>query len=87
MTGPQSSCGAGSDLHRVRPRDQRVAERVVDGVEHDDAAAGGAALTGVDERRGDRVLGGQRQVGIVADDQRILAAELEADLREDRRGR
>ena len=37
---------------------------------------------GVDERRRHRKLRRQIEIRIVADDERILAAELEADLRE-----
>ena len=65
-----------------RARSEPLAEVVVDRVEDDDAARRGAALTGVRERRGERPLDGVVEVGVVADDERVLAAELEADLRE-----
>ena len=58
------------------------AKRVVDPIEHDDAAARCAALAGIDERRRHRQLRRQIEIRIVTDDERVLAAELEADLRE-----
>ena len=47
-------------------------------------AAGGAALARVAERGENRGLDGRVEIGIVADDQRVLPAELEADLRQPR---
>ena len=65
---------------RARLLDQPLAERVVDVVEHDDPARRGAALAGVREGGGDRPAHGVPEIGVVADDERVLAAELEADL-------
>ena len=52
ITGPKSSSSAGPTLSRlVRATSSLVAEPLVDRVEHDDAAAGRAALARVAERR------------------------------------
>ena len=77
--------------HRLRHEragrlDQARAEFVVDGVEDDDPARGRAALPGVRERRRERPADGVVEIRVVADDERVLAAELEADLREPPRG-
>ena len=45
----------------------------------DDSARSGAALTGGAERRPDDPVDGQVEVGVVEDDDRVLAAELEVD--------
>ena len=45
----------------------------------DDPARSGAALTGGAERRPDDPVDGQVEVGVVEDDDRVLAAELEVD--------
>ena len=74
ITGPVGSS-------RARPR-ARVAELLVDRVEDDDPAGRRAALARVRERRGQRPGDGAVEIGVVADDERVLAAELEADLRE-----
>ncbi len=67
--------------------EQALAERVVDRVEDDDPARRRAALARVRERRGERPRHGVVEVGVVADDERVLAAELEAHLREPARRR
>ena len=67
ITGPISPRAS----HAAR---EPVAERLVDLVEDDDAARRRAALPGVGERGGDRPLDGAVEVGVVADDERVLAA-------------
>ena len=64
-----------------------VAELVVDRVEHDDPAARRAALPGVAEGRQHRPLHGRVEIRVVADDERVLAAELQRDPREPARRR
>ena len=76
---PDLQLSVGLHEHRLEP--------VVDGVEHESAAAGGASLAGVAERRSDRPGHRILQVGIVAHDERVLAAELETRLREPPPGR
>jgi hypothetical protein len=49
---------------------------------HDHAAGGGAALTGRPERRPHDAVDGQVEVGVVHDDDGVLAAELEVDVLE-----
>ena len=58
------------------------AELVVYRVEDDDAARRSTALSRVRERRRERPVIALSEIGVVADDERVLAAELEADLRE-----
>ena len=69
-------------LERLDGAGEPVAERVVDRVEDDDPARRRAALAGVRERRGDRPFDGAVEVGVVADDERVLAAQLHHRLRE-----
>ena len=64
-----------------------LAERVVDRVEDDDAARRSAALPRVRERRGDGPFDGAVEIGVVTDDERVLAAELQTRLREAAAGR
>src|SRR5206468_12993177 len=60
----------------------RVAKRFVNAIEHDEATARRASLARIDERRGDGVFRRDRQIGIVTHDERVLASQLEAYLRE-----
>src|SRR5206468_6004556 len=77
-----------ADVVELRGRpDEAAAKLVVDGVEDDDAACGGTALARVRESRSARPANGVLEVGVVAHDERVLAAELEADLREPPSGR
>ena len=76
-----------ADSLRPRALEQELAEAVVDGVEHDQARARRAALARVREGRERSRLRRPLQVGVVADDERVLAAELEADLGEPLSGR
>ena len=62
----------------VDARGEALDERVVDGVEHDDAARRRAPLAGVRERGRERPLDRAVEIGVVADDERVLAAELHA---------
>ena len=80
ITGPTS-------VEPLDRREQPLSERVVDGVEDDDAARRGAPLAGVRERRGERPLDRAVEVGVVADDERVLAAQLHAGLRQAATGR
>src|SRR5439155_8599535 len=65
-----------------RARHESLAELVVHGVEHDQTACRRTALTGVRERGGKRPLDGALEVGVIADDERVLTTELEHDLRQ-----
>ena len=85
--GPKSCSSRRADALRPRALEQQLAEAVVDGVEHDQARARRAALAGVREGRERGRLRRPLQVGVVADDERVLAAELEADLGEPLSGR
>src|SRR6185503_15614183 len=78
---------AATDLQRSRRLDEHRLEPFVDRIEDDDAAARGAPLAGVAERRAERPRHRVRQVRIVTDDERVLAAELEAHLGQSPAGR
>ena len=56
---------------------QRVHERVVDGLVHEEALARGAALSRTQEGRDEARLGGRFDVGVVEDDHRAVPSELE----------
>src|SRR5205085_8603714 len=71
---------ARAQAHRLRSRDELRGERVVDALLDDDAARGGAALAGGAEGRPEDAVDGQVEVGVVEDDDRVLAAELEMDV-------
>ena len=62
--------------------DELRRERVVDALAGDDAARGGAALAGRAEGRPEDPLDGEVEVGVVHDDDGVLAAELEVDVLE-----
>ena len=59
--------------------DELRLELAVDLLVDDHAARRGAALAGGAERRPDDPVGGEVEVGVVHDDDRVLAAELEVD--------
>ena len=84
ITGPRSVSGSqpGADPHRLGPRDEPLLQLVVDALLDDDAARGGAALAGGAERRPDDALDGEVEIGVVEDDDPVLAAELEVDVLE-----
>ncbi len=65
------------------PRAKLVVDRAVD----DDAAGRRAALAGRAERRPDDAVHGEIEVGVVHDDDAVLAAELEVDVLEPLGGR
>ena len=69
----------------LRALDERVDERVVDLLLHQQAGAGRADLAGVQEDRGEGVVERDVQVGVREDDVGVLAAELEGDLLDRRR--
>ena len=75
----------GCDSSAATASDESLAEGVVDRVEHDDAARRRAALPGVRERRREHPLDRAVEIGVVADDERVLPAELETRLRESAR--
>ena len=77
---------AGADPHRLGARDEPLLQLVVDGLVHDHAARRRAALAGGAERRPDDALDGEVEVGVVHDDDPVLAAELEVDVLEAVRG-
>src|SRR5438477_4308603 len=62
------------------PRDELLLQRVVDFLVCDHARRRGAALAGRPERRPDDAVDGEVEVGVVHDDDRVLAAELEMDV-------
>ena len=82
ITGPRSVSGipAGADPHRLGALDEPLLQLAVDGLVHDHAARGRAALAGRAERRPDDALDGEVEVGVVHDDDPVLAAELEVDV-------
>ena len=75
----------GRRVHRVaglellRLREHELGEFVRDLVHHQDALHRRAALAGVLGRAGDRKLGRLVEVGVLHDDQRIVAAKLQHD--------
>ncbi len=73
---------ARADPHLLRAGDEPLLELVVDAALDDDAARGGAALPGGAERRPEDAVDGEVEVGVVEDDDRVLAAELEVDVLE-----
>ena len=84
MEDPHHRLPADDRLRVERPRglEQALAEGVVDRVEDDDPTGRGAALARVREGGGDRPGHGVAEVRVVADDERVLATELEARLRQ-----
>ena len=68
------------DLELGQPLGQRGDESVVDALADDQPRRRGAALAGREERAVDRAIDRHGQVGIVQDDQRILAAHFELEL-------
>ena len=72
--GPRRSCSAALTRRRLQV--------LVDPVLRDHARGGGAALAGGAERRPDDPLDREVEVGVVEDDDRVLAAELEVDVLE-----
>ena len=84
MTGPtsvSSSQPTPSRSFSASPDEPRR-ELVVDALLRDHAARRGAALAGGAERRPEDPLDGEVEVGVVEDDDRVLAAELEVDVLE-----
>ena len=79
--GPGRSPGRGSGrggprrMTSATPVDEGVVERALDV----GPGRGRAVLAGVDQRPGDRAVDGGLEVGVVVDDERRLAAELEVD--------
>src|SRR5919205_346240 len=73
---------AGAEAHLLGDRDELRLERVVHTVLDDHAARGRAALAGGAEGRPDDPVDGQVEIGVVEDDDRVLAAELEVDVLE-----
>ena len=76
-----------ADGQRLGGRDETLHERVVEGGVHEQPRPGQADLAGVAEDRLDRPVDGVVDVGVLEDDVRALAAELERDRREVRRRR
>src|SRR5207248_10114298 len=73
---------AGPEPHLLRSGDELRLQRVVDALLDDDATRGGAALAGGAEGRPDDPVDGEVEVGVVEDDDGVLAAELEVDVLE-----
>src|SRR6266487_443161 len=67
---------AGAEPHLLDARDEARGELVVDGLVDDHAARGRAALARGAESRPDDAVDGQIEIGVVHDDDRVLAAEL-----------
>ena len=82
MTGPDVGVvlPARAEPERLRALDETGGERVVEALVDDDAARRRAALAGGAERRPDDAVDGEVEVGVVHDDDRVLAAELEVDV-------
>ena len=84
MTGPRSVSGSqsGPDAHLLGAFDQPLRERVCDLLVHDHAARRSAALAGRPERRPHDALHREVEIGVVHDDDPVLATELEVDVLE-----
>jgi len=65
------------DFHFVHALDQHLAKLFVNRIEDEDATAGGASLTGIAERGKQNPFGAVVEIGVVANDERILAAKFE----------
>ena len=78
---------ARAEAQRLGALDEPSRERVVEALVHDDPARRRAALAGCAERRPDDAVDGEVEVGVVHDDDRVLAAELEVDVLETLGGR
>ena len=68
-----------ADLELADRRRELVGERVVDAVLHVEAVGADAGLAGVAELGGDRAFDRRVEVGVVEDDERRVAAELQRD--------
>jgi hypothetical protein len=71
---------AGADPHLLRALDQPLLELAVHRLVHDHAAGSSAALAGRAKGRPDDPLDRELQVGVVHDDDPVLAAELEVNV-------
>ena len=69
-----------ADLHRGGRLGQAAGELVIDSVLHEDAVGADTGLAGIAVFRGHGAGDGRVDIGIVEDDQRRVAAELEAHL-------
>src|SRR5919201_175168 len=72
----------GTESHLLGHRDELRLQRVVGTLLHDHTRRGGEALARRPERRPDDPVDGELEVGVVEDDDRVLAAELEMDVLE-----
>ena len=84
ITGPRSVSGSqpGPIFIFSARADEPLLQLAVDRLVHDHAARGGAALARGAERRPDDPLDGEVEIGVVHDDDPVLAAELEMDVLE-----
>jgi ParB family chromosome partitioning protein len=73
------------DLHRAGGLGEALGKGVIDAVPHQDAVGADAGLAGIAVFRGDRVLDRHLDVGVVKDDERRVAAEVQRHLLERRR--
>src|SRR5919201_468834 len=73
---------AGPQAHLLDACDEARRELVVDGFVHDHAARGRTALAGGAERGPDDAVDREIEFGVVHDDDRVLAAEIEVDVLE-----
>jgi hypothetical protein len=80
--GAQVVLVVGPQALRARALEHQLDEPVVDLVEHDQPAARGATLAGIRVRGKGGGVGGRLEVRVVAHHERVLAAQLEAHLRE-----
>ena len=78
---------AGPEAKRLRPLDEPRRERVVQALVDDHAARRRAALARRAERRPEDPVEREVEIGVVHDDDRVLAAELEVDVLEPLRRR
>ena len=77
VIGPYDAAVVAARPQDPEPVGQRVDEVVVDGVDDVDALDADAGLPGVAQAAPGRCVGGGVEVGVLVDDQRVLAAALD----------
>src|SRR5258708_1643658 len=85
LTPPKPMCGSlpcVPPFTTTTPAATSSAKRIVHGVEDHARARRSTALPGIRKRRRERPLDGTVEVGVVANDERVLSAQLEHNLRQ-----